>query len=142
MARPYPVELRERAVAAVIVEELSWQEAARRFAVGQATLAHWLALWRAGQSLEAKQEARPGPVPLLANEETARARLEAQLAADPDARLRDHVRVWQEARGRRVSEATLWRALRALDWTRKKALRQRRARRRGAGGVGGRRTPG
>ena len=119
MARPYPVELRERAVAAVIVEELPWQEVARRFAVGQATLARWLALWRAGQCLEPRQEARPGPAPLL--DEAARARLKAQLAAEPDARLGDHRRAWQQASGQWVSEATLWRALRALDWTRKKS---------------------
>jgi transposase len=119
MAKPYPVELRERAVAAVLVEELPWEEAARRFAVGQATLARWLALWRAGQGLEPKQS-RPGPAPIL--EEAARARLQAQLAANPDARLRDHARAWQEAQGQRVSETTLWRALRALNWTRKKSI--------------------
>ena len=118
MAKPYPVELRERAVAAVIVEELPWEEAARRFAVGQATLARRLALWRAGQSLEPKQ-GKPGPAPLL--EEAARAKLQGQLAAKPDARLRDHCRAWQKAQGQRVSETTLWRALRALAWTRKKS---------------------
>ena len=119
MAKPYPVELRERAVAAVIVEESSWEEAARRYAVGQATLARWLALWRGGQSLAPKAEAKPGPAPRL--DEAARAKLKAQLAADPDARLGDHVQAWRRASGQTLSETTLWRALRGLGWTRKKS---------------------
>ena len=140
MARPYALELRERAVAAVIVEELSWEEAARRYAVGQATLARWLALWRGGQSLEPKAEAKPGPAPRL--DEAMRARLKAQLAAAPDARLGDHARAWKRASGQTLSETTLWRALHGLGWTRKKSTSSTPGATRPNGRRGGRSTPG
>lgn len=118
MGKPYPVEMRERAVAAVVVEERPQQEVARLFGVGSATLERWLARWRNGETLAAKP-AKPGPLPRL--DEAALARLKRQVAATPDARLRDHAQRWQEASGERLSEATLWRGLRALGWTRKKS---------------------
>ena len=118
MAKPYPLELRERAVAAVVVEERSQWEVARIFDVGIATLERWLARWRAGESLRAKQ-GKPGPAACL--DEAAREQLRAQVVDQADARLGDHRRAWQQATGQRVSETTLWRGLRALGWTRKKS---------------------
>lgn len=136
MAKPYPLEMRERAVAAVIVEERPQKEVAKLFAVGKATLDRWLFLWRAGESLAAKK-GKPGPAGKLAAA-AAREALRAQLAATPDARLEDHRRRWRRRTGQAVSAATLWRALRALGWTRKKALRRGGTRRGRAGGLAGR----
>ena len=119
MAKPYSLELRERVVAAVVVEELPQQEAARLFGVGLASLERWLARWRLGESLGAIEPVNSGRPPLL--DQGAYVRLEAQLAAAPDARLSDQVRAWQEATGQHLSAPTLWRALRLLGQTRKKS---------------------
>lgn len=118
MGKFYPVEMRERAVAAVIVEEMPREEVARLFVVGVATLDRWLFLWRSGQDL-AVNLGKPGPARRW--DEVALAQLEAQVSAAPDARLGDHVRAWQQASGQTLSETTLWRGLRRLGWTRKKS---------------------
>ena len=60
MAKPCALELRERAVAAVIAEGRSQKEVARLFAVSKATLDRWLLRWRLGESLAAKT-GKPGP---------------------------------------------------------------------------------
>jgi len=47
MGRPYPKELRERAVAAVEREGMSRQAAARRFALPASTVINWVSRFRA-----------------------------------------------------------------------------------------------
>ena len=119
MARAYSLDLRERAVAAVIVAEQPQAQVAALFGVALATLTRWLGRWRHGQRLEAGQS-RHGPVGQFGDPAVQEA-LRAQVAATPDARLCEHCRRWQKATGERVSETTMWRALRALGWTRKKS---------------------
>ena len=137
MGKFYPVEMRERAVAAVIVEELPRDEVARLFVVGVATLDRWLFLWRSGQDLAAKP-GKPGPARRW--DEAALARLQTQVEAKSDARLGDHVRAWQEAGGQTLSETTLWRGLRLLGWTRKKSTSSTPGATRPSGAPGSKRT--
>jgi len=62
----------------------------------------------------------PGPAPLL--DVPARDGLRACLRQQPDATL-DELRVWLAALGGpRVSQATMGRAVQALDWRRKKRV--------------------
>ena len=139
MGKFYPVEMRERAVAAVIVEELPRDEVARLFAVGIATLDRWLFLWRSGQDLVANL-GKPGPARRW--DEAALSRLQRQVAATPDARLGDHVQAWKQAGGRALSETTLWRGLRQLGWTRKKSTLSTPGATQPSGRRGGPSTPG
>jgi transposase len=118
MSKAYSVDLRERAVAAVEAGLLQ-ADVVGLFKVSLATLKRWLGRRRAGQSLAPKVY-RPGPPAHFGSPE-ALAALSAQLAADPDGRLRDHCQRWQARTGRVVSVATLHRARRALDWTHKKS---------------------
>ena len=139
MGKFYPVQMRERAVAAVMVEELPRDEVARLFAVGVATLDRWLFLWRSGQDLAARL-GKPGPAQRW--DEAALARLQTQVAAVPDARLGDQVRAWQKAGGATLSETTLWRGLRRLGWTRKKSTSSTPGATKKSGRPGSKHTPG
>jgi transposase len=117
MSKPYSVDLRERAVAAVEAGLLQ-AEVVRLFSVSLATLKRWLFKWRTGQSLAPKRY-RPGPRAAFGNPEAVAA-LRAQLEAEPDGRLIDHCQRWHQRTGQAVSVATLHRARRALGWTHKK----------------------
>jgi transposase len=125
MSKPYSVDLRERAVAAV-ESGLRQAEVVRLFNVSWATLKRWLFKRRSGQSLAPKTY-RPGPRAAFGTPE-AMAALKAQLQTDPDGRLLDHCRWWQARTGQPVSVATVHRARRALGWTHKKKAYGRRAR--------------
>ena len=127
MSKPYSVDLRERAVAAVLERGLPHAEVVRLFSVSWATLKRWLLKRRSGQSL-APQTYRPGPRGAFGTPQ-ALAALQAQLQADPDGRLLDHCRWWQARTGQQVSLATLHRARRALGWTHKKKAHRQRTRR-------------
>jgi transposase len=132
MSKPYSLELRERAVAAVEAGLLQ-AEVVRLFSVSLATLKRWLSKRRSGQSLAPKRS-RPGPRPEFGSPEAVAA-LRVQLEADPDDRLIDHCQRWQERTGHWLSVATLHRARRALGWTHKKEAHRRRARRSRTGGL-------
>lgn len=120
MGRAYALELRERAVAAVIAAGQSQAEVTTFFDVALATLKRWLTLWRTGQSLEAKR-GKPGPAGFFESA-AAQETLRAQVAAAPDERLDDHCRRWRKATGKRVSRATMGRAIARMGWTRKKSI--------------------
>jgi transposase len=125
MPKPYCIELRERAVAAVeaglLQTEVVWL-----FKISLATLKRWLAQRRSGQSLAPKTY-RPDPRAEFGSPE-ALAALGAQLEAYPDERLIDPCQRWHQRTAHAVSAATLHRARRALGWTHKKKAHGRRAR--------------
>ena len=137
MSKPYSVDLRERAVAAV-ESGLRHAEVVRLFNVSWASLKRWLLKRRSGQSLAPKAY-RPGPRGAFGTPEAVAA-LQAQLHAEPDGRLLDHCRWWQARTGQQVSVATLHRARRALDWTHKKKSSRPASAMKPSGPTGAKRT--
>jgi transposase len=65
-------------------------------------------------------ELTPRPIPGRPRAICDDAALLAQVQATPDATLAEHCATWAAAHGTSVSEATMCRALRRLNWTRKK----------------------
>jgi hypothetical protein len=128
MASAYSLDLRERAVAVVLVAEQPQAQVAALFGVALATLtrglARGLARWRGGQHLQAGQS-RHGPAGQFADPAAQEALRARGGAAAPDVRLCDPGRCWQPASGRageRASGTTRWRALRAPGRTRKESI--------------------
>lgn len=115
MPRAYSADLRERALAAYEGGEGRQAEVARRYRVGERTLAAWL---RA-----AREEGRRGPKPRrggrapLGGEREALAGLAAERN---DATLAEHAKLLAERTGIRRSPSALCRALKALGLVRKK----------------------
>jgi transposase len=113
--KAYSTDLRERIVQAVRHGQ-SQPAAAQTFGVGTATVKRYVAQYRRTGSLVPKRSPgrppriRPGHYPAL----------RAQLAAAPAATLAEHCTTWEQTQGVRVSVPTMYRAIRAVDWTRKK----------------------
>ena len=115
--RACSVDLRERAVAAVVVEGMRQVAAARRFDLDRSSVGRFVRAWQAGQTLEARQSSgRPRLLRLPEHVEALREHLQAE----PDLGLRERCEHLARSEDVRVSEPTLWRALRALGFTRKK----------------------
>lgn len=116
--KPYGVDLRERIVAAV--EEKGWTQAkaAEVFGVSEASVSRYRARVRAGESLVALP-ASGGPERKLRLAEHQEA-LRESLENDPDLELAARAEYLQASEGIVLSVPTLWRALRALGFTRKK----------------------
>jgi len=117
--KAYSEDLRERVVRAVD-QGKSRQEIVKLFAVSLATLKRYLKQRRETGSL--KPKAIPGR-PARKRLHVQR-NLEAQLRAYPDVSLERHCELWEQAHGMRVSPRTMSRAIKGLDWTRKKSLWQ------------------
>ena len=113
--RAYSTDLRERIVQAVRNGQ-SQPAAAQTFGVGSATVKRYVAQYRRTGSLAPRRP--PGPVPRI--RPIAHPALRAQLAAAPAATLAEHCATWEQTHAVRVSVATMYRAIRAVDWTRKK----------------------
>ncbi len=88
------------------------------------TVKRYMAQYRRTGSLAPKPPARRlpriGPAEYPA--------LRAQLAAAPAATLAEHCATWEQTHGVHISVPTLYRAIRAVDWTRKKVRDGERAR--------------
>jgi transposase len=108
-------DLRERRLRAIDAG-LGQAEAARLFGVGTSTIKRWKRQRRERGTLAPAP--RPGRTPLIGPE--ARAAVEAQVRATPDATLAEHCATWEAARGVTVSEATMSRALARIGWSLKK----------------------
>jgi transposase len=121
--KAYPVELRDRIVAAV-ASGMAQTEAARVFAVSTRTIRRYVTRQREEGDLTPGQS--PGRPPLIGSAQAAA--LQAQVRAQPDATLAEHCARWDREQGRRVSEATMSRAIRGLAITVKKSPVRRRAR--------------
>lgn len=111
------VDLRERAVAAVVVEGMSQGAAARRFGLDRSSVGRFVRTWQAGHAMEPRR--RRGRPRLLRLPEHVEA-LREHLQSEPDMGLGERCAHLARSEGVRVSEPTLWRAMRALGWTRKK----------------------
>ena len=113
----YSLDLRQRVLAAVD-RGLSRTQAAQQFQIGRATITTWVTLRRESGSLAA--QAPPGRPRTIGDTEAEA--LRAQLTAQPDATLPEHVRLWvAQHPDEPVSTATMSRAIQRLGWTRKKS---------------------
>ena len=118
--RGYSADLRERAVAAVVVEGLSQVVAARRLGMDRSSVGRFVRAWQAGEeSLEPRPSGgRPKKLRLPEHQEALR----ESLASEPDLELAERAQFLAQSEGVHLSVPTLWRALRALGFTRKKRL--------------------
>ena len=115
--KAYPAELRTRIVNAV-EGGMAPTEVARLFAVSARTIRRYRTQQRQTSDLTPGQS--PGRPPLLGADHADR--LEAQVAAHPDATLAEHCAVWRREQGQPVSIATMSRSLRRRAITLKKSL--------------------
>jgi transposase len=117
MPAPLSVDLRMRIVQAYLVGEGSQEELAARFAVGRASVARYLGLYRKTAAVQPKR-GTPGPKPKL--DAAARATLRQLVAERPDATDEEYAELLCDRTGLAVGHATINRALHRLDLTRKK----------------------
>lgn len=126
MPRAYPVELRERVVAAHRAGMGSYDEIARVFKVGVASVSRWLSLAREGGSLEPATRSTP-PSRLLSEEGLQFIR--QTIEALPDSTILELVAAYEEEFGVAMSRATMSRAVNeTLGFTRKRGVSARQPR--------------
>ena len=113
------VEVRELVVGAVVARGWTWTRAAETYGVSLASVGRFVGAFRAGQaSLAACPNGGGRPRKLRLPEHVAA--LREHLAAEPDMELAERCEHLAKAEGIHVSVPTLWRAVRAQGWTRKK----------------------
>ena len=115
--RAYSVDLRERVVGAVLAEGWSQAQAARVYGVSEPSVSRFVAAYQAGGDLVGRPGGG-GPKRLRLAEHQAA--LREHLGAEPDLDLAARCEHLARTEGVHVSVSTLWRELRALDFTRKK----------------------
>ena len=113
--KAYSPDLRAKILAAVDAG-MTKSQAARVFGVGRSTIKRYAAQRRETGSIDPRP--RPGRSATLSRDYDPA--LWAQLDAHPDAILEEHCQRWEESQGMRVSLSTMSRAIRRLNWTRKK----------------------
>ena len=110
-------DLRERAVAAVVSEGWSRLRAGRVYGISAVSVGRYVSAYQAGESLTPRQGGgRPRKLRLSEHAQALREHLEAEPDLDLAARCEHLART----EGVQLSVSTLWRALRTLDFTRKK----------------------
>lgn len=115
--KAYSTDLRERVAAACQQGERTIGEVAAQFSVSDS----FVRKLRRRQRMSGSVAALPhhsGPAPLL--NAAAQAQLMACLRQQPDATLSELCTWLAAIGGPAVSQTTLWRAVQALDWRRKK----------------------
>ena len=113
--KAYSVDLRERVLRAVD-QGRPRAEIVQLFGVSLATIKRYL------KQRRDEGHVRPKAIPGRTPKKRAKleAGLEAQLRAHDDATLQQHCELWERAHGEVVSRWTMSRAIKHLDWTRKK----------------------
>jgi transposase len=115
--KPYSVDLRERALAA-LNRGMPRAQVVTTFQVSPASLRRWLAARRATGAIS-PLPARGGRTrSITLAQETE---LRAQVAAAPDATVAAHTQRWNADHGTTLSRQTFGRAMRRLGLTRKKS---------------------
>lgn len=113
------LEVRELVVGAVVARGWTWALAAETYGVSLASVGRFVGALRAGETgLGARQPSGGRPQKLRLAEHVAAWR--EHLEAEPDLALAARCEHLQAHEGVQVSAPTLWRALRALGFTRKK----------------------
>jgi transposase len=113
--RAYSQDLRQRILRAVDQGQ-SRAEIIKTFAVSRSTIKRYLKLRR--ETGDVKPKAIPGRPSKKGA--ALQAGLLPQLEAHPDVTLAEHCQLWETTYGVQVSSATMSRAIRCLNWTRKK----------------------
>jgi len=111
----YSQDLRQRILRAVD-QGMPHAEIIKTFAVSRSTIKRYLKLKRETGDI------KPKAIPGRPSKKGAAlyAGLLPQLEAHPDATLAEHCQFWEAAHGIQVSSATMSRAVKRLNWTRKK----------------------
>lgn len=117
--KAYSVDLRERVVAAVVEQGLARAQAAALFGLSVGSVGRFVRAWQAGGSLEPRRSSGRPRILRLAEHVAA---LREHFEAEPDLELSERCEYLARAEGVQLSVPTLWRAMRRLDWTRKKRL--------------------
>jgi transposase len=112
----YSIDLRQRVLAAV-ARGMPRQDVVTTFGVSVGTIKRLLAKQRTGADLTPR--ASDGRRRTIAPAQYAA--LQAQLDAHPDATFAQHADLWNAVHGTSLSQWTLGRAIRRLQWTRKKS---------------------
>jgi putative transposase len=110
------MDLRERIVRAILEEEITRQEAAKRYEVGIATVYRFLQLKRDLNDLSPATS--PGRPPIIAQQDHEK--LIAQVKENSDFTLDEHSALWQEKTGQVVHRATMHNTIKRLKISRKK----------------------
>jgi transposase len=113
--KAYSLDLRERVLAALDAG-MTYDQASATFQVSRATVGRWRQRQR--QTGSCAPRTSPGRPPRVAH--ALDAELIAQVAADPDATLREHAARWNTTQPTPASPSSIRRALARADWTRKK----------------------
>ena len=113
--RAYSQDLRQRILHAVDQGQPR-AEIIKSFAVSRSTIKRYLKLRR--ETGDVKPKAIPGRPSKKGA--ALHAELLPQLEAYPDATLAEHCQLWETTYGIQISSATMSRAIRRLNWTRKK----------------------
>lgn len=124
MPRPYPVELRERVVAAYEDGEGSYEEVATIYRVGRASVDRWMAQRRRTGSLIPVGHGGGQPAKV---DDRGCAALKAWLKDQPDLTLFELMAKYLDAFSVTVSKSAMSRALQRLGLTRKKRVSMRRS---------------
>jgi transposase len=111
------MDLRKRILEAYLAHERTWDELARRFRVGVATVHRLVGRWRRTHSIV---PLRTGPLPHYRIPDSQLAKVKRLLDARPDSTTQEIVDAYAEATGVRESRPTMRRAFRRLGYTRKK----------------------
>lgn len=113
--KPYSVDLRQRVLGA-LERGMSRAEIVRTFQISAGSLKRWLKQQRQTGSLQPR---RPSGRHATLDTTTDAALLQ-QLEATPDATIAEHTQNWNATHHKPVSQSTMGRAIRRLNWTRKK----------------------
>ncbi len=114
--KAYSIDLREHVLRAVD-QGHSRAEIVQLFGVSLSTLKRYLKQRR--EQGHVRPKAIPGRTPK--KQAQLQAGLEGQLRTHDDATLEQHCALWEQTHGERVSRWTMSRAIKRLDWTRKKS---------------------
>jgi transposase len=112
----YSLDLRQRVVAAV-ARGMPRQDVATTFGVSLGTIKRLLAKQRVGADLG--PNAPPGRARTITPDHYPT--LQRQLDTHPDATFAQHAELWNAVHGTHLSQWTLGRTIRRLNWTRKKS---------------------
>lgn len=110
--RPYPVEIRQRVLAALAAGE-PCSQVAERFGMAQSTVRRYERQWHQTGTVAP----RP-PVPRRPRLLPDDARLLRQVEAHPDATVQEHCWWWEQSTGQPIAKRTMGRALQRIHYVR------------------------